>query len=135
MSKRKGFTLIELMVVITIIGILAALLFPAIKEVMFQAHVRACANNLKELYGLQMSYMVRNKGHLPGETGGEFWLKLAKISPPLLADEQLEILSCPVSGTGAAPGKVQYRGPVDDANLGGTGPVGADLIAAHGQGR
>lgn len=49
MCKRKAFTLIEVIVVIGIIAIIAALLFPVFKEAKKRAYIGSCATKLRQL--------------------------------------------------------------------------------------
>jgi prepilin-type N-terminal cleavage/methylation domain-containing protein/prepilin-type processing-associated H-X9-DG protein len=72
-SRAGGFTLVELLVVITIIGILIALLLPAVQAAREAARRSQCTNHLKQIALALANYESSQQCYPPGRLGCDGW--------------------------------------------------------------
>jgi len=75
MSRRSkhGFTLIEMLVVIVIIGMLIAILLPAVQRAQERARILQCSNNISNLVKAAIQHEQAN-GHFPAGGWGANWV-------------------------------------------------------------
>jgi len=72
--KKTGFTLIEILVVLGVIGLLAMILIPAVSAGMAKARRAQCLNNLKSIGASTIAFSADNRGRMPriGSSDADF---------------------------------------------------------------
>ena len=63
--RSRGFTLVEMLVVIALCLILLALLLPAVKSARHKAATAVCASNMRQLYQASILFSQDHGGRLP----------------------------------------------------------------------
>jgi prepilin-type N-terminal cleavage/methylation domain-containing protein/prepilin-type processing-associated H-X9-DG protein len=103
-SKSKGFTLVELLVVIGIIAVLMSLLMPALGRARMSAKLVSCQSNFRQVYNAVLYYVNGDgKGNLPlastpngwGATGtnAETFIRLSQLMGTQFQDENRDKLN------------------------------------------
>ena len=103
--RRLGFTLVELLAVILILGILMMFLIPMVNDAIRTARVTACSANLQNIYGgLQMYYIKYNE--MPKHGGVDFLAALISREALENTKTNAEKLNCPGVSKNALAGLV-----------------------------
>ena len=118
---EAGFTLVELLVVIAVIGILAGMLLPAMAGAKERARKTNCTSNLRQVYAAVALFAADNEDFLPQK----FDVKKSVLSSDDIAKgKRLQSLTNGIHTTLAryVPGDV-FRCPSDKGDAGSTTPV------------
>jgi prepilin-type N-terminal cleavage/methylation domain-containing protein len=99
-SKKSGFTLVEIMIVVAIIGLLAAIAIPNFVKARQTSQQNACINNLRQMDGAVQQYALENK------LASTATYALSDLLPYIKKTSAGNLPACPASGTYTAGANV-----------------------------
>src|SRR5215472_9308899 len=91
-SRKGGFTLVEIMIVVAIIGLLAAIAIPNFVKARNTAQATGCINNLRQIDGAKQTWALE-KGQGPDSVPQQ-----ADLLPYIKPDRNNNIPGCPAGG-------------------------------------
>ena len=92
-SKKSGFTLVEIMIVVAIIGLLAAIAIPNFVKARTTSQQNACINNLRQMDGAIQQYALENK------IAAGSSVSLTAIQPYIKLTSANNLPACPAGGS------------------------------------
>ena len=102
--KKAGFTLVEIMIVVAIIGLLAAIAIPNFVKARSTSQQNACINNLRQMDGAMEQYALEAK------LNSTATYVLANLNPYIRLTSANALPGCPAGGT-YAPGLTVTNSP------------------------
>ena len=109
-NRQRGFTLVELLVVIAIIGVLIALLLPAVQAAREAARRNTCVNNLK-----QITLALSNHEGIAGHYPASFKLDVGQTLSTNNGSWSIQARLLPFLEQGAAFSQIDFTLPWDDS--------------------
>ena len=91
-SGRSGFTLVEIMIVVALIGLLASIAVPNYVKARGNSQQSACVNNLRQIDGAAQTWALETKQPANGT------YTLADLIPYIKLDASGNIPGCPAKG-------------------------------------
>src|SRR5580704_9066816 len=93
-SQKAGFTLVEIMIVVAIIGLLAAIAIPNFIKARATSQQNACINNLRQIDGAIDQWALEN-----GQSNGANVPSIATVSAYIKMNSGSSVPGCPANGS------------------------------------
>ena len=93
-SRKSGFTLVEIMIVVAIIGLLAAMAIPNFTNARANAQAKVCINNLNQIGAAAETFAVEQ-----GKKNGDAINYPDDLTPYIRLNSAGKIPGCPAGGT------------------------------------
>ncbi len=116
-NRTRGFTLIEILVVITIIAALAGAVMVLVPKIQEQQEKASCAGHLSQFGALYQTETLERGGGRPRHNGVAYFLHFRHGAKRAIAKGQEEIFTCPGDSTVVIPKTDEERSAYDDVDL------------------